>query len=122
MGIKLRGGDLFILVIGGSRYNKYLLLSFFNAMNWIYVLLILCVVGQKMSCSDAFIVTTQSYTIPQNIRYDHHTRGTQITTLQLANNNEDEYDTDPKDNFGRSLRGLQSSALKRKLAFYSFIV
>lgn len=90
-------------------------------MNWIYVLLILCVVGQKTSCfTDAFIVTTQSYTVSQNIRYDHHTRGIQITTLQLANNNDEEYDTDPRDNFGRSLRGLQSSALKRKSVFVFF--
>ena len=92
-------------------------------MNWIYVLLILCVVDQKTSCfTDAFILTSQSHTILDNTRYAHrhHSRATQITTLQLANNNDEEYDTDPRDNFGRSLRGLQSSALKRKSVFVFF--
>ena len=115
MGIKLRGGRLVAAV---QQVYVYLLLSFFNTMNWIYVLLISCVVCQKISDTDAFIVTPQSYTISQNIRYDHHTRGTQITTLQplqLTNNNDEEYDTDPRDNFGRSLRGLQSSALKTQI-------
>jgi len=74
-------------------------------MNWIYVLLILCVVGQKIIDTNAFIFTPQ--TISQNTRYVH--------TLQLTNNNDEEYDTDPRDNFGRSLRGLQSSALKTQI-------
>lgn len=80
-------------------------------MNWIYVLLILCIVGQKIRDSDAFIATPAHYTRgikPQNIRYVHH-------TLQLTNNNDEEYDTDARDNFGRSLRGLQSSALKTQI-------
>ena len=82
-------------------------------MSWIYVLT-LFVVGQKIKDTNAFILTPQSYTIPQNIRYARH------NILQLANNNEDEYDTHPRDNFGRSLRGLQSSALKRKSVFVFF--
>ena len=91
-------------------------------MNWIYVLLISCVVCQKIRDSDAFIATPQSYTISQNIRYAHYTRGTKPQniryvhhTLQLTNNNDEEYDTDGRDNFGRSLRGLQSSALKTQI-------
>ena len=80
-------------------------------------MLTLFVVGQKINDTNAFILTSQSHTIVHNTRYAHppHTRDSILTGLQLANNNEDEYDTDPRDNFGRSLRGLQSSALKTQI-------
>ena len=83
-------------------------------MNWIYVLT-LFVVGQKINDTNAFILTSQSLTILDNTRYAHHTRDPILTGLQLANNDDEEYDTDPRDNFGRSLRGLSSSALKTQI-------
>lgn len=45
-----------------------------------------------------------------------------ITMLQLSSNNDNDEDYDPRDNFGISLRGLQSSALKSNIDVGDIVV